>query len=189
MRDRRSKTGSPRRSNTNKESYGRNRYSSDRAPSGSRIRQRRKEQERAGLQGGAAGRAQAAGTVGNPDERAGGGKPTQPAGGGRGGTRLDRQSRTATPRRGEDRSGVQSGTRRHRAYRRRTPGGAGRERRNAGQGIPHQFRQRESGVSAGSDCGGNRDDGNPEGPGGGQRSSEYRPNPPRYERGTDAAGT
>src|ERR1035438_476187 len=152
------------------------------------MRQREKRQERTGLQSGVAGRTQAAGTAGTPHERAGGGEQTQPAGGGRGGTQLGRESRTAASRRGEDRSGIQSGTRRHRAYRGRTAGGAGGERRNAGQGLPEQLRQRESGVSAGSDCGGNRDDGNPEGPGGGQRSSQYRPNPPRYERGTDAAG-
>ena len=72
--------------------------------------------------------------------------------------------------RGQDRPGVQGGAGRDRADRGRAAGGARRSRRNAVEGVPDRVRERESGVSAGADCRGDGDDGDPKAPAAGRET-------------------
>src|SRR5207248_2184745 len=71
---------------------------------------------------------------------------------------------------------------------RRAAGGARREWRGAVEGISYGIRQRESGISAGANCGGNRHDDDLEGASGGQGDGEYGTDPAGHEQRRDAAG-
>ena len=91
------------------------RHSGDRAAGGPGVREQRTGEERAGVQGGTAGRTEAAGTTGAADERTGGREQAQPEDGGGSGAQLDGPGGTAAAGSGEDRPGVQGGAGRNRA--------------------------------------------------------------------------
>src|ERR1017187_5985340 len=171
------------------EVYGRHRHTSDSTAGGTGIREQRTGEDRAGTQGRAAGRAEAPGATGAPAERAGGGEQAQPQDGGGSGAELDGAGGAASIGSSEGRSGIPSGARRDRADRGRAAGSPWRGRRNAVEGIPERFRERESGISPGADCRGDRDDGDPETTGGRPGCGGPGADTAGNERRGNAAGT